>query len=202
MSILFYFIYYFIYLRNYDSNRHSHCGIKIFIELTIFFQIITDVKEIFLENISDSDLKYKLYYKVEFEQETGSLKKMRWIYFRNVYQLQYSTVQNFFTKNEFFFLILSIFLFLFFCKFYSSSFNFPDVFFLFSVLFFWNYCCSFIKFHFFLDYLINFWKFEIFLRTERILPVSFHCCRKHRQTHALPLTLLLILSLILAKRKR
>ena len=42
-----------------------------------FFQILLDVKEIFLENISDSDLKYKLYYKVEFEQETGSLKKIR-----------------------------------------------------------------------------------------------------------------------------
>ena len=42
-----------------------------------FYQILLDVKEIFLENISDSDLKYKLYYKVEFEQETGSLKKIR-----------------------------------------------------------------------------------------------------------------------------
>ena len=65
--ILFYLLFYLF----------THCGIKIFIELTIFFQIITDVKEIFLENISDSDLKYKLYYKVEFEQETGSLKKMK-----------------------------------------------------------------------------------------------------------------------------
>ena len=51
--------------------------IDITVILTAHFNYILDVKEIFLENISDSDLKYKLYYKVDFEQETGSIKKKR-----------------------------------------------------------------------------------------------------------------------------
>ena len=40
--------------------------------------------------------------------------------------------------KQFFFLMLPIFFFLFFCKFYSSSFNFPDFSFLFFLFFFFD----------------------------------------------------------------
>jgi hypothetical protein len=35
------------------------------------------VREIFLENISDVDVKYQLFYQMNFEPETGGVKSKR-----------------------------------------------------------------------------------------------------------------------------